>query len=119
MKNFDYGRKYHYMIKYALMFLPLLVLILGHFWVSDIEITNSIISYVEALFTYLRGINLNLWYNDVIIYLGFDSTTGLSFVLESYPLYIIWLYLFDIIVDLFGLIPRLAHKFITKFGGDY
>ena len=119
MKNFDYGKKYHYMIKYAIMFLPFLVLVLGHFWVSDIVITNSITSYVEALFTYLRGLSINNWYSIMLRYLGFNSYNGLSFVLESYPLYIIWLYLFDIIVDLFGLVPRLAHKLITKIGGDY
>lgn len=119
MKNFDYGKKYHYMIKYAIMFTPLFLLILGHFRINDISILNSLNSYVESLFTYLRGISLNDWYSTLLDLLGFNSTSGLSFILESYPLYIVWLYIFDMFVDLFGFLPRLMHKFISKFGGDY
>ena len=119
MKNFDYGKKYHYMVKYGIMFLPLILLIVGNFRVNDVLVLSNLNSYVEALFTALRGNSINSWYSIMLNYLGFNSTTGLSFVLESYPLYIVWLYLFDIIVDLFGLVPRLAHKLITKIGGDY
>ena len=119
MKNFDYGKKYHYMIKYGIMFLPLLLLILGNFWVNDVNVLTLLNSYVESLFQSLRSYELNSFYNTLLDTIGFDSSSGLSFILESYPLYIIWLYVFDLFVDLFGLIPRLAHKFITKFGGDY
>lgn len=119
MKNFDYGKKYHYLTKYLIMFLPLLILILGNFCVKDINILNSINSFVESLFTTLRSNSINGFYTSLLNLIGFNSTSGLAFILESYPLYIIWLYIFDIFVDLFGLLPRLAHKFITKFGGDY
>ena len=119
MKNFDYGKKYHYMIKYMIMFLPLLLLVVGHFSFTDTNIINDINVYVEALFSYLRGIDMNSWYNDLLVLLGFNASSGLAYILETYPLYIIWLYLFDIVLDLFGMIPRLAHRFISKFGGDY
>ncbi len=40
-------------------------------------------------------------------------------VLINYPLYCLLVYVFDLILDIFAVLPRLAHKFISKFGGDY
>ena len=40
-------------------------------------------------------------------------------VLINYPLYCLLVYIFDLILDIFAVLPRLAHKFISKFGGDY
>lgn len=118
MKNFDYAKKYHYLLKYIVLGLPLLLL--GLSLISYNSEFNIVLALLKSLSIEFRGINFNSWYNDFLNVFSFNNVNNdLLYVLLTYPLYVLWIYIFDIMIDILGVIPRIAHKLISKVGGDY
>lgn len=118
MKNFDYAKKYHYVLKYILLGFPLLLISIS--LISYNSEFSSVLSLVKNLCTEFRSLDLNVWYDNLLSIFDMNNITNdMLYILITYPLYVLWVYIFDIILDVFALIPRLAHKFISKFGGDY
>lgn len=119
MQKFDYAKKYHYMLKYFILALPILLFALSYLC-KEMELFESMLDYIEVFFQNLRNVPFNSWYNDFLQVLDLNAILDRHlYILISYPLYILWVYIFDILIDLLAIIPRLAHKFISKFGGDY
>ena len=112
----NYNKKYHYILKYILLGLPVLLLLL-----SNISYNNAFSSLQDVIYNMmvsLRTFSLNDWYNSFIDVLGFETTDKISYILLSYPLYIFYIYLFDLVVDVLAFIPKIAHKFLYKFYKD-
>lgn len=119
MKDFDYAKKYHYMLKYLILALPILLLLLCCI-MDNLTYYNGLLDYLHSFFSEFRLVEFNLWYNDFLDVIDLRVVNDrYLFILTSYPLYVLWVYIFDIFIDILGLLPRLAHKFISKFGGDY
>ena len=119
MQNFDYAKKYHYMLKYVVLGLPIILLIIACI-VDNLTEYNALIDYLHSFFEEFRLIEFNVWYNNFLDVIDLRVVNDrYLYILSSYPLYILWVYIFDILIDLLAIIPRLAHKFISKFGGDY
>lgn len=116
MDKFSYHKKYHYLLKYIVVGLPIILLICS--LISYSSQYNTILEGVYNLSLDLRNLPINQFYNSFLGVLGFENITNeLTYILLTIPLYIIWVYLLDIVVDVFALIPKIAHKFIEKLGG--
>ena len=118
MKNFDYAKKFHYMLKYIVLGFPLLLI--GISLISYNSEFNSVLTLIKGLCNEFRNLELNVWYNNLLGVIEMNNITNdLLYILLTYPLYVLWIYIFDIIIDILGVVPRLAHKMISKVGGDY
>ena len=127
MQNFSYHKKYHYALKYFIMAFPLLLLLFSCFVKFNITDSN-IQTYLPQLnysisnfFIQLRDLPLNSWYYNLLDLFGIYTQTYEDLiivnVLSIYPLYILWVYIMDLILDIFAMIPKLAHKLLYKLGG--
>lgn len=118
-----FAKKLHYCVKYLIISLPALFLLLS------LIIKNA---YSNEYFNSLKGFidgfcdsSINLWYVD-FLGLIFDETSTFitdndfaSFILY-YPLWVFYVYAFDIVLDVLIFIPKLIHSFFEKMGGgDY
>lgn len=118
MKNFDYGKKYHYMVKYLLIAFPILLLIVS--LLSYNSQYNSVLTLLSGMTNEFLNIPFNSWWTQLLSIIGLDNLTNeLLVILTAYPLYVLWVYIFDIFLDVFAIIPRIAHKLLSKVGGDY
>ncbi len=59
-----------------------------------------------------RSLTVNSWYSSLLNVLGFQSLLSNTVWsnLLTYPLYLMWVAVFDIIVHIFLFIPNFAHK---------
>lgn len=115
MKNFDYEKKYHYGIKYLIIGFPVIILLLSS--ISEFSLFEFLLNELYDFFRILTDLPLNRWYFTLISMLGFDIGDGkINTILLSLPLYIFWVYVLDLILDVFTFIPKLAHKLMKKLG---
>lgn len=116
MEKFSYHKKFHYLLKYIVIGFPIILLICS--LISYSSQYNTILQGVYNLSLDLRNLPINQFYNTFLNVLGFNTITNeLTYILLTIPLYIMWVYLLDIVLDVFTLIPKIAHKFIEKLGG--
>lgn len=117
MHKFSYHKKYHYALKYFVMAFPLLIFILG--LVSRNEMAYDFITFCSESLTDFANIDLNLWYQNLLDLLGLSGLYGNEYIniMLDYPLYILWVYIMDLILDIFAMVPKLAHKLLYKLGG--
>ena len=127
MQKFSYHKKYHYALKYFVMAFPLL-LFLFSFFVKTNFVDLQTQSYIGDLnyslsqfFINLKDLPLNSWYFQLLdlfgIYTQTHSDLVVTTILAIYPLYILWVYIMDVILDIFAMVPKLAHKLLYKLGG--
>ena len=122
MNNFNYKRKYHYMVKYLVIALPILCVLCYNLFIPDnANYTMAFEMFVE-FFVNLLNVDISNWYMSIITYLfGADLFSILSnpyfIVIIAYPLYIFYVYVFDLVLDVFVFIPKLFHKFFERVGG--
>ena len=122
MNNFNYKKKYHYMVKYLVIALPILCTLCYNLFIPDnANYTQAFEMFVE-FFGNLLNLDISLWYTRILAYLfGSDLITNLVnpyfVVIVAYPLYIFYVYVFDLILDVFVFIPKLFHKFFERVGG--
>ena len=117
MKNFDYKTKYHYVVKYFIIAFPFIAYLI----LSLSGLNNDLIVDLKTLFVELKNMSMNSWYDSILTQLGLDNIylqSDLGCILVIYPLYILWIYLIDIILDVVLIIPKLGHKLIEKIGGS-
>ena len=59
-----------------------------------------------------RSLSINTWYSSILNVLGFQSllSNAIWSNLLTYPLYLMWVAVFDIIAHIFLFIPNFAHK---------
>ena len=129
MKNFSYHKKYHYALKYFVMAFPLILLLfsclikINNAYETDTTYYLGKLNYaLSNFFINLKDLPMNYWYVSLIENLGFYVQTYEDLIVQNvlviYPLYILWVYIFDLILDLFTLIPKMAHYFLNKLGGE-
>lgn len=123
MNNYkmNYAKKYHYMLKYFVMAFPLLVFLFACINASSSstylsDISTYVYTCVNNLMTNTPALN---WYTNILISMGLQYSTNYLIILEVYPLYILGVLVFDILIDILGIFPRLIHKVVGKIGGDY
>lgn len=118
MKNFDYAKKYHYLVKYLLIAFPILLILLS--LISYNSQFNDVMTLLKSYCVEFRSINFNSWWNNLLNLFELNTITNdLLYIVLTLPLYILWVYIFDILLDVFAVIPRIAHKMLSKIGGDY
>lgn len=135
MKNFDYANKFHYVIKYLILAFPVILLLIAcmsqnqqvvYTW-SNNQISSSTLSTtlnlsvldsLKAFYT----LPINLFYSTITYELFNFSYTGnwtiVSYLLY-YPLWVMWTFTLDLVLDLIVLIPKLAHCWMEKLGGKH
>lgn len=86
--------------------------------ISVDEVRSNNTDYLKPLNDFYK-LSFNNWYDNLLSAMNLTIDNDTTYYLYHIPLYIIFVYIFDIIVDLFGLIFRLGHKLISKVGGDY
>lgn len=122
MKNFAicYKKKYHYILKYLLLALPILITLIFNWNIPDnTNYTGAFESFIQFN-SKMLNLPLNNWYVSLCSSLfGNDGLTTLisnpyGNVILNYPLWVMYVYVFDLVVDVFTLIPKVAHRFIEK-----
>lgn len=117
MKNYSYHKKYHYLLKYFIMAFPLICYILCYFIrFSELEVTSQGEIAFES-FMGFADVPINSWYTSLLDILQIPRLGSFDTLLVYYPLYILWVYIMDLILDIFALVPKLAHKLLYKLGG--
>lgn len=117
MKTFNYHKKYHYILKYVVMALPIIILIIG---CASKNNYNDIITLLTTYFNNFKSLNINQFWQNILALFNFNLLNdNLSNIILNYPLYILWVYLIDLTLDIISIIPRFSHKLLNKFGGDY
>lgn len=120
MHRFNYKTKYHYALKYLVLALPILTILLLYL-VKDIDMYHDLLNNFGDFMIAFQNAPINEWYIDIITLIGLDSffiENTVTSIITLYPLYIFWVYVIDIVLDIFTLIPKLAHKFFNKLGGE-
>lgn len=118
MKSFNYKSKYHYIVKYFVIAFPLIFIFIVSL-IDTITYEDFFLSVTDI--AYSLEISINKWYFDILSLLDLKSTFdngGFIGFMVIYPLYVFWVYVFDLILDVFTIIPKLAHKFLNKLGGE-
>lgn len=114
----DYAKKYHYLLKYFILSFPLIFLLICSFNSKDYLSDN--LNYLSHLVYGLVDNNpLVSWYSDMLNLFNISLADNYLIFIQVLPLWIIAVYLFDLLIDVLLLVPRLVHKAVSKIGGDY
>jgi len=119
MKNFDYEKKYHYILKYLILGFPLIVLLVYLFTTYNVSDLNSGIDTLSNFTDSFMSWEYNHWYDSLLETLHITYTDNLVNVLIHLPVYFLYVYIFDIIFDVVSLLPKLCHNLIKKVTGGY
>lgn len=66
-----------------------------------------------------RSLPVNKWYDNLLVAIGLGITTSMMMnVIYTYPLYVLWVYILDLIVDIFLVIINFGHNALKRLGGD-
>lgn len=115
-----FAKKLHYCVKYLIISLPVLFLLLSLI-IKD-AYNNQFFGNLLSFFEGFTDCPINAWYYDFLS-LIFDSsssfTSDYNFIsyLLYYPLWVFYVYAFDIVLDVLIFIPKLMHSFFEKLGG--
>lgn len=87
---------------------------------TDVDIQNA--TYKQEVNNWCNGFKnlpVNQWYGQLLDLIGVGQTTNsVMNVIYVYPLYVLWVYLLDLIVDCLLVIIHMFHGFLSKLGGD-
>ena len=112
-----FKKKLHYALKYLALGLPLIALLFLYF-----RAPNDLLNLIEnnpinALFN--RLLNISPWYNSLVDIVGLELNSDvLSNYFVLYPLYIFWVYILDMLLDIITGFPRFLHDLVWK-GEEY
>ena len=109
----------HNIIKYSLLALPVILLLLSLIsYNSQYELVRD---ELEIFGNYFLNVPANAFYLEIVDLLGVSTLldTPLGVVILIMPLYIMWVYFFDLVVDVLTFIPKAIHKLVEKVGGKY
>lgn len=110
-------RKYHYIVMALVVLFPMIVIVcslLSH--VSGVA--STYIDNVGAFYRDFMNADINSWYVSLMSYFGIDLASYdvvINCVL-LFPLYYIYVLIFDLILDIFSCIFELPHKLVNKVG---
>ncbi len=147
MNNYkmNYAKKFHYILKYFILALPLIILVIAFFYPfilknANLPVNNGIPTLSFELFnSYLGSESVYLtdfiydfiyffrtgifsWFERFLASIGFSFTSITEYFFQqfmfSYLLYVLCVYMFDIVLDFLLLLPKLAHRLMNKLGGE-
>lgn len=108
-----FKKKLHYALKYLALGLPLIALAFLYFRAPNDMITIIENNPINALFNQL--LNVSPWYNSLIDIVGLElGSDVLSDYFLLYPLYIFWVYIIDMLLDIITWFPRFLHDLVWK-----
>lgn len=92
---------------------------LGEF-TKTVDIQNA--SYKQEVNNWANGFKnlpVNSWYKSLLNVIGIGETTNsVMNVIYVYPLYVLWVYILDLIVDCLLLIINFGHDALQRLGAD-
>lgn len=66
-----------------------------------------------------RNLPVNQWYGDMLDTIGLGITTSMMMnVIYTYPLYVLWVYIIDLLVDCLLVIINFGHNALKRLGGE-
>lgn len=117
-----FAKKLHYAVKYLIISLPVLFLLLSLIVKNAFD--NQYFTQLSDFLNNFLDSYINKWYFEFlkIIFgdLSFLTEYNFASFLLYFPLWVFYVYCFDIVLDLLIFIPKLFHSFFEKLGGgDY
>lgn len=83
------------------------------------EVTSTMRQDINNWTNDFVNLPVNAWYGSLLTAIGINLTANsLMRVLYVYPLYVIWVYILDLVVDLLLVIVKLGHNALQKLGGE-
>ena len=109
-------KKLHYILKYIALGLPLLFMLLG-LLSQQANMFQNVVADLNDLMTELLESTNSLWYHDLLNAVGVDVSnfSYVGHILLHYPLYIFYVYLFDLMLDIICFMPKFMHKLMEDF----
>ena len=87
---------------------------------TNVDIQNA--TYKQEVNNWCNGFKnlpVNQWYGQLLNVIGVGQTTNsVMNVIYVYPLYVLWVYLIDLIVDCLLVIIHFGHNALSRLGGD-
>lgn len=87
---------------------------------TNVDIQNA--SYKQEVNNWCNGFKnlpVNQWYGQLLYVIGVGQTTNsVMNVIYVYPLYVLWVYIIDLIVDCLLVIIHFGHNALSRLGGD-
>lgn len=110
--------KLHYILKYFILALPLIMMLSYSLARETTSLTyiNNIETGILSLLTNANTM-LNNSYTSVLTLLGINIPTNAQ-MLYYYPLWIVLVYIVDLIVDILVFLPKMAHHFLSIEGAN-
>lgn len=120
-----FSKKLHYIVKYLIIALPILLILLSYCHGAFSYGNDSIYKVSLGLLTNLEGVfrkliewPINASYNSLLnVLTGFTynpNAGSIINVLSVYPLYVFWVYIFDILLDVICFIPKFIHNLFER-----
>ena len=102
-------KKLHYILKYLVLGLPLILLILGCF-----RQNNAFMDIINDFINNITNTPINEWYSNIIHVFNIDTSNTLTNILIHYPLYIFYVFLIDLVCDIICFLPKVFHKWLNE-----
>lgn len=108
-----FKNKLHYALKYLALGLPIIALAFLYFRAPNDLINLISNNPINELFNDL--LDVSPWYNSLVDIIGLElGANVLSDYFVLYPLYIFWVYIVDMLLDIITWLPRLLHDLVWK-----
>lgn len=103
---------FHWVIMTVILLFPLIMVILSGFG------NNSILTMNQWCNDFI-SLDVNSWYQTLLNTIGIGvSENQVMFIMYVYPLYVIWVYVLDVLVDIFLVIVKIGHNALERLGVD-
>lgn len=100
--------KLHYITKYIFISLPVLMLLFALFSDTNyVTVVGDMFDFMTELASYFPSD----WYASLLDLIGisYSDLSNISFIITFYPLYVFYVYLFDLILDIICFLPKFLH----------
>ena len=107
----------HYGTKYLILLFPLIILVLSLIFDGY---NGGMFAELSSFMDTLYNLPINSFYVATIDALGLSTlalNTYLGYVVYM-PLWILWVYMLDLMLDFMLFIPKIAHKWLSKGYGE-
>lgn len=108
-----FGKKLHYTLKYIVLGLPI-ILLMGLIFARTTEYYNFFETFTTSITNTLD--NMATWYASLVEYLNINTENMNIYIrlIIYYPVYIFYVYLIDLLVDVLTFIPKFFHDLLNK-----
>ena len=112
MRGRNIKRVAHWVVMCFVLLFPIVMTIISGFGNNDI-------SYINEWINEFINLDVNLWYKSLLDTIGIGITeNSVMSVMYVYPLYVIWVYILDLLCDIFLCIVKLGHNALERLGAD-